>query len=487
MTDVSATVDSPAFGEVPEARVRRLQRLATALAIVGIGLAIVIVRLGTAGDVRFRIGLDLASIAPILTAALFPAIGALIVHRRPTTRVAWLMIVMGVGLGIGFATFGYGAIGIPPPPEWPGATAALVVSQLFFVPVLATCTTFFFLLFPADRLLSPPWRWVGVLSLVGLATFLVGSLFHPGGLDDSNFAEIPNPLGLPSAFSGLADALVAVGNAGMLTAVMFGMGALVIRYRRGDTMERAQIRWIALVGAFVALSFVVAAFQVDGISDRAWELGFAFLALMPIAIGLAITRYHLYDIDRLINRTLLYGSLTAILAGIFTAGIGLAQRVFVATTGESSDAAIVLTTLVVATSYAPLRKRLEELVDRWFKYEERRFGAYRDEVDRVLGVIEPGRAAERIATEAVRELEATGGAVVDADDVATATAGTWPVPPAIRLQIPGGYGSLHTILVGPRRDGRPHDPRTVAQLEDVAGLAASAVRAGERQATGARG
>ena len=170
----------------------------------------------------------------------------------------------------------------------------------------------------------------------------------------------------------------------------------------------------------------------------------------------------------------MYGSLTAILAGVFTAAIGLAQRVFVAVTGEKSDAAIVLTTLVVATLYAPLRKRLEAIVDRRFRYDQHRFGAYRDEVTRILGLVEPSRAAERLAIEAVRELAATGGAVVDAEDRPTASAGEWPVPPAVRLAIPGGGGSLAAILVGPRLDAQPHDPRSIAELQEVAQLVAAA-------------
>ena len=475
MTDISAVIETPSAEGVPVRRAQRLQRLATTLAIVGVGLAIAIVRLGTAGDERFRIGFDIASIAPIFTTVLFPLVGALIVQRRPATRVAWLMIAMGIGLGIGFATYGFGAVGMPPPPTWPGAIAALVLSQFLLVPVLATCTTVFFLLFPTDRLLDRRWSWVVVLAVLGLVAFQSGSVFHPGTLQDPSFGDTPNPLGLPVAFNALADALVVLGNVLMLSAVVLAVGSLVIRYRRGDPTEQAQIRWIALVGVFVAGSFAAAAFQIEPISDRAWELGFAFLSAMPIAIGFAITRYRLYDIDRLINRTLVYGALTAILAGIFTAGIGLAQRLFIATTGETSDAAIILTTLVVATAYAPLRRRLESIVDRWFKYEHRRFGAYRDEIERILGVLEPTRAAERLVEEAVRELEATGGAVVDAAGTPIATTGNWPVPSVVRMPIAGAPRGLAAILVGPRTDGRPHDPPTITRLEETAGLLAKAV------------
>jgi hypothetical protein len=226
-----------------------------------------------------------------------------------------------------------------------------------------------------------------------------------------------------------------LGRRGLVTgAILLGAISLIVRCRRSDVVEAAQIRWIALVAGVAAVSLAVAAFQFDDpqlawVSDAAFGIGLVVLAFMPIAVGIAITRYHLYDIDRLINRALVYGSLTAILAGVFTAAIGLAQRLVVATTGESSDAAIVLTTLIVATLCAPLRKRLEAIVDRRFKYDERRFGAYRNEFNQVLSVLEPLRAAERLAAEAVTELRTIGAGVVDVDDSATATSGAWPVQP----------------------------------------------------------
>ena len=224
---------------------------------------------------------------------------------------------------------------------------------------------------------------------------------------------------------------------------------------------------------------------VGALSDLAFGLGFTFLACMPIAIGIAITRYRLYDIDRLINRALVYGSLTAILAGVFTAAVGLAQRLFVLATGETSDAAIVATTLIVATLYAPLRKRLEAVIDRRFKFEHARFGAYRDELTKHLSVMDPQRAATRLIQEAVRELGAVGGAVLDGGGQPTATAGTWPVEPVEqvrRLPIPDGTGAFTALALGPRPNGEPLDPSALAALEELAGLAAVAAGAarGER-------
>jgi hypothetical protein len=478
MTDVSAILEpagEPVLTDDSSPVARRLRILANVFAVVGVALGIGIIRFGTVGDARFQLGLDVVSIAPIATAILYPIVGALIVQRRPRTRVAWVMIGIGVGLGFGFASFGYGAIGMPPRPPLPGALAAVLLSQFFFVPVLATGTTAFFLLFPTDRMLGPRWPAVMWLSISSMVCYVIANAVRPGMLDQSNFPDLPNPFGLPIEWRAVVDAISLFTNIGMLSAAALSVVSLVQRYRQGGLIERAQIRCIALGAVLLAACFIVASFQIEPFSDLSWGLGFALLSLQPIAIFFAITRYRLFEIDRLINRTLVYGALTAILAGIFTAGIGLAQRLFIATTGETSDAAIVMTTLVVATAYAPLRRRLEAIIDRRFKYEHRRFGAYREDVLRVLGVLDPTRAAQRLVSEAVRELEATGGAVVDREDRPIATAGTWPASSVVRLPIPGGSARLGALLVGPRSDGRPHDPLTIARLEETAGLAARAV------------
>jgi hypothetical protein len=351
---------------------------------------------------------------------------------------------------------------------------------LFFVPIPGPAIAILVLLFPTDRLLSDRWRPVIVLSAAGAILYAIGTVFRPGPIDTTNFPVIENPLAAPAAWGGALGSLATIGNTLVTGSIGVGAASLVLRYRRAGPVEAAQIRWIALVAGLAAPTLAIAALQLDSgpvaVSDVAFGVGLVLVALLPIAIGIAITRYRLYDIDRLINRALVYGSLTAILAGVFTAAIGLAQRVFVATTGQTSDAAIVGTTLVVATLYAPLRKRLEALVDRRFKYEERRFGAYRNQVQELLSLLEPQRAAKRLANEAVLELRATGGAVLGADGTLTASAGLWPVPAIVRLPIPGGDARLAELVVGARMDGRLHDPRAVAELAELVALIATATR-----------
>ena len=447
--------------------------LATSLAVLSVGEAIGILLVSARGDPRFTVGADVVSIGFLGSVILFPTVGALIVQRRPATRVAWFMIAAGVGLGLGLLTFGYGATGLSPGPARPLALQAFVFSQLLFVPSIVSGALLVLLYFPNDRLPSPRWRPVLPMALLGTALFLVGTTFRRGPLDPESAPGLQNPLGVPASWAGAVEAVLALGNILLTLAISLAAISLILRYRRADPVEAAQIRWIALVACVATPAFAISSFPLGPISETAFGLGLVGLSAMPIAIGVAITRYRLFEIDRLINRTLVYGALTAILAGVFTAGIGLAQRLFVGVTGQTSDAAIVLATLVVATLYAPLRKRLEALVDRYFKYEER-FGAYRTELGELLSLLDPGRAAQRLAAEAVRELRATGGAVVDAKDRPTATSGLWPQPAAARIPIPGRHAGMHAILVGARRDGQPHDTRSIAELAEVAALAARA-------------
>jgi hypothetical protein len=462
--------------EAVDGRARLLQRIAALLALLAIALAIGIVVLGSRGDARFRVGLDPVSFGFVGTVLAFPIVGALIVGRRPRTIVAWVMIAIGISLGTGVLAAGYGTIGVRPlvGAPFPFALEALMLSQLFFVPALGLGTTVLLLLYPTDTLLTPRWRWPAVVAAAGAVLWDIGAIFRPGELDSSSMPGLVNPLAAQPPFAALVAALPAVSNLLAVPMILLATAGLVVRYRRADRLVKAQIRWFAVFGAIVAVALAISTPNSGAIADLGFAVGVGTLPLLPIAIGIAITRYRLYDIDRLINRALVYGSLTAILAGIFTAGVGLAQRLFVAVTHETSDAAVVGATLVVATLYAPLRKRLEAVIDRRFKFEEVRFGSYRDELTRYLALTEPTRASQRLVNEAVTELDAVGGAVLDANRRVVASAGTWPVDATVRVPVPGAR-RVHSIEIGPRIDGNPHSERSIAMLVAVAELAAAAM------------
>jgi hypothetical protein len=385
-----------------------LRRLAVALAVAACLEAIGLFLLGSRGDPRFLLELNFTAIGFFGTIISFAVVGALIAVRRPHTRVAWVMIALGTIFGGGLLVGGYSALYVTPDGRnlGPFAMELLILSGLFFVPTLAMGTTVLLLLYPTDTLLSPRWRVAAVMTLVGSLLWDVGVLFRPGFIDNESLTNVRNPLGAPDEFTGLFDLMADVSDLLNLGAILIAAASLVLRYRRGDPIVRAQIRWIAVIALVIFVSLVLAT-VLEPNGGLFFGLGVTALACLPIAIGVAISRYRLYDIDLIINRAIVYGALTAILAGVFAAGVGLAQRLFVVFTGESSDAAIVLVTLVIATLYTPLRKRIEKVIDKRFKYETSRFGAYGEEVRSILSRRSRGRWLRRRACNR-RDMAATG-------------------------------------------------------------------------------
>ena len=250
-----------------------------------------------------------------------------------------------------------------------------------------------------------------------------------------------------------------------------------MRYRRGDSIVRAQLRWFGLIAVVVVIAFVLATLLAEN-GEVFFGIGVTAIACLPITIGVAITRYRLYDIDLIINRAIVYGTLTAILAGIFTAGVGLGQRLFVAFTGESSGRGHrARETLVVATLYAPLRKRIEAVIDKRFKYDTRRFGPYAEESSVRARRHRPGprrgEARGRGGLGAWRHGRRRGRCIrCGARNRGDLARGERRAADAHR---PRRRGPIRAILVGPGRGGRAHAAADLAALEEVGRLVASSV------------
>jgi hypothetical protein len=302
----------------------------------------------------------------------FSVVGALIVSRRPRNRVGWILCLIGLTAGVQYAADGYSALGFfASPGSLPLATLALWLGQwVIFLPFFMA-TTLLVLLFPDGRLPSPRWRPFLQLSVAATVLFCAAWAFGRGPMQRS---PLDNPFGAPSP---LGDVFAVLRPVGWYAIVFMAVGAtlsLVERYRRSGADERAQIRWVAYAAVLLAGAFVVTAalfpFVARRTDDAARLLQLASnivivvgFAAVPVAAGVAVMRYRLYDIDRLIDRTFVYGSLTAILAGLYAASIKLFQALFVALTGQESDVAVVITTLVLATSFTPVKRRLEAVVE----------------------------------------------------------------------------------------------------------------------------
>ncbi len=329
--------------------------LVTALALCVPGIALLVAAGASIDDPAW----GLPGFEAIFVVA-FGGVGAIIASRRPENRIGWIFVASGFLSAVQLIVGGYARYGLAGAGYLPFTEIAAWVSDWIWVPTIVLGLGYLVLLFPDGRLPSAGWRPAGWLLASGAALFVAVIATAPAPL--GNFPQVRNPFGVEplSAFGQAPTAAAALTySSGMLASG----AAIVWRFRRSSGEQRAQLKWFAYAGMLAAVSVI------PGLSSV--KLGQVILivasALVPVAAGVAILRYRLYEIDLIISRTIVYGVLTAILAGVYTASITLSQRVFVAVTGEKSDGAIVLTTLIVVSTFTPLKTRLQALVDRRWK------------------------------------------------------------------------------------------------------------------------
>jgi hypothetical protein len=310
-----------------------------------------------AGDV------DLQTSLGNLATILFVLVGAILVVRLPSNRVGWLLWVTGLLVAAFLGARGLAVHGLTATPPIPGAIWLAWLSAWIGVPAVFIALGFLPLVYPTGHLLSRRWRVVAAAGLVAMiAAMLQGAL---GPLIGPWPPGTQNPLLLDGAagaalqlFDGLMVIFVGAGFA------VAAAGSVVLRFRRADGIERQQVKWLAAIATLVAVAFI--AVLLTGWSV-AWLVLVASLDLLPVAIGLAVLRYRLYDLDLVIHRTAVYLPLTAALAGVFAASTAVLQRLFVEVTGGPSDGAIILSTLLIAAIFAPIRDLVQGIVDRRFR------------------------------------------------------------------------------------------------------------------------
>jgi hypothetical protein len=325
-----------------------------------------------------------------VAALAFASVGALVVARVPDNRIGWIFCVTGAIIGVGDLVFQYAdqALFISPD-RLPGGSIAAWLQNLGLPPAFGLLGVAL-LLFPDGRLPSRRWRPALWLALAGIGLIVVGYALRPGPLDDP-FAGVSNPFGIAGTFE-LMDAFSGFGWMFMGASVGLAAAATPIRLARARGLERAQLKWLALATAITGVavvsdvvSYLVGVEGIGKLRDVVLALGFA---VFPLAAGVAILRYRLFDIDVVINRALVYGALTATLAGAYLGSVLLLQLVLAPLTADSG-LAIATSTLAVAALFRPARARIQDVVDRRFyrrRYDAARtleaFGAHlRDEVD----------------------------------------------------------------------------------------------------------
>src|SRR5918997_4334308 len=296
----------------------------------------------------------------------FSALGALVAPRFPLRNpIGWLFCALGLVAAVLLfcGEYAYYSLMARPGSLPGGEAAAWVVSWLWVVH--SGLFAFLGLLFPDGRLPTPRWRPFAWLVVAAVAAGSVAVAYSPGPID--SLAPIRNPMGI----EGIPN-LVAPVEAVVFALTLGAALSLLVRLRRARGVERQQIKWFAYA-AFVLASGAVVSWVISdavGAGWLRWDVGFVAtmvgLAGLPVAMGIAILRYRLYDIDLLINRTLVYGSLTAMLVALYFGAIVVLERVFVLLTGQRSTLAVVASTLLIAAVFSPLRHRIQSFIDRRF-------------------------------------------------------------------------------------------------------------------------
>jgi len=316
----------------------------------------------------------------------FSVVGTLIVSRHPRNPIGWIFCGVAVATGLGTLAGGYAEYWVAAngASEELGETAAWYASYSW-IPFVLVPATFALLLFPDGRLLSPRWRAVAWCAGLGIAGGVSTQALAEGPLED--FPQVTNPYGVigrPALepLEALIALLLLVGIAGSAL-------SLVLRFRRAGGEQRQQIKWLAMAGTVSGVTVVVGTASYELLSEDIVDAAIMLSVLgLPLATGIAILRYRLYDIDVVINRTLVYGALTATLAGVYLGSVLVLQLALSGLT-EDSGLAVAASTLAVAALFRPARRRIQAAVDRRFyrrKYDAartlERFGTrLRDEVD----------------------------------------------------------------------------------------------------------
>jgi hypothetical protein len=318
-------------------------------------------------------------------ALVFAGVGALIATRQPGNAIGWIFLSVAVTAGLAEVAHAYADY-------WLGgnggsealAKSAAWYGSLSWIPFILVPATFLLLLFPDGRLLTPRWRPIAWCAALGIAGGFVTQGLAPGPLED--YPEVMNPYGVTSS---ALDPLTGVSFLAMIVGIGGSAVSLIIRFRRATGEERVQIKWLALAGAIVAVIFPIAVALYDVWGEEVSNVAIMLSVLaLPVAAGVAILRYRLYDIDVVINRTLVYGALTMILAATYLGSVLLLQLLLNGLTGDSG-LAVAASTLAVAALFRPARTRIQDVVDRRFyrrKYDAAQtltaFSArLRDEVD----------------------------------------------------------------------------------------------------------
>ncbi|MGH2736625.1 MAG: hypothetical protein ACRDKZ_13675 [Actinomycetota bacterium] len=329
------------------------------LSLIGIVWTLVFPSIADVGE------FDPAFVAFVVFVLAFSTVGALVASRQPGNVIGWLMCAMALLYVVGGATITYGEYSVHAQRSLPGETLS-VWTATWVWGIAFGLSPLFLLLFPSGRVPSRRWRAAAWAIISGTALLTLSTALTPGPIPDSH--GIVNPVGLRGQHD-LIDMMSNLGGLLVVGGLVASVCALVLRSRRSRGVERQQLKWFTYAAALAASVTVVLVplseeITEDWLTDLTNFLTTLSLSLLPVAMGIAILRHRLYDIDRIVSRTLVYGAVTALLAGGYAAIVLLLQTLL--PVADDSPLVVATSTLAMVALFRPLRRRVQRIIDRRF-------------------------------------------------------------------------------------------------------------------------
>ena len=491
------THDASNAGELVPPRERRAAKLAAWLAwsLAGLSLAMFVAGFALYAAVLSESSTPswgtggLATLLIFVPFLAFSVVGALIVSRQPGNLIGWICIADGFIWMLAISTGPYAEYGLANPGSLPYPVAVYALTTWLWVPAVGLLGIYLPLLFPDGRLPSPGWRILAIFAGAVIVCLSVSFVLSPGPLD--GLPEERNPFGL--------EALARLESAGIFVVAMIPVcilaaaASLISRFRRSGREVRQQIKWLALAASFVGLAYastiagtlLFASGTTNGPNaSPAWlsmsqNVVLMSYAAVPLAVGVAVLRHRLFDVDVVINRALVYGALTAIVVGVYVAVVGYLGVLF--RSGGNLPISLVAAGLV-AVLFAPLKDRLQRVVDRLMYGERDDPYAAVSRLGRRLEATLAPEAVLPVIVETLREALKIPYAAITLDgNGARGTAASAGEPSRSIVRLPLSYQKekVGELLLGPRpgEDGFSEaDLRLLSDLALQAGIAAHAVR-----------
>jgi len=339
------------------------------------------------------------------------SVGVFLRIRRPGNAIGTLLLLGPTLIVAGFLGFGTATIRLQTAGAGDvlGGLAGAFASAILFPGIVVTFAGVA-ILFPDGRLLTRRWR---AAVLVVVATVGLGSLLALVSTDSSGTMPL-NPIAIPGVGPGLGPVAQTLASVGFLAAIGLALGSVSVRFRRAAGVERQQLKWFVAAIAVNAILLPASVLTDVGPADVIDLASVVAATLIPLAIGIAILRYRLYDIDTIVNRAIVYGSLTAVLAGLMAAAVAVTKQLFEAILGTGTDLTLIVSTVVAVSAFEPIKKRIQALVDRRLKPAddsavhlrrlEREFRSF-------VGAVDPTRAMRQVLTVAMTAQAADAGTV----------------------------------------------------------------------------